>query len=209
MDLFIVGAGGAGRELYSWLLDAKQQYGVDLNILGFLDDNPDALKEFNYPIGVIDSIQNYTPQADEQLVLSIAAPLTRHKIVTILKEKNSTFYSFVHPSVMLGANCQLGEGVVICPASIICCDVKLGHFVYINTRSTVGHDTTIGDFTTINGSVEITGQNKIGDFVFFGVGVRTIPCKKIENYATVGAGSIVIRNVKSKTTVFGNPAKSL
>jgi serine acetyltransferase len=42
-----------------------------------------------------------------------------------------------------------------------------------------------------------------------GSGVTIIPKRKIANDATLGAGSVVITNVKAGTTVFGNPAKKI
>jgi sugar O-acyltransferase (sialic acid O-acetyltransferase NeuD family) len=207
MKIAIVGAGGAGREMYSWMMHANA-HAKNYQVIGFIDDNKDALLDYDYPIKVMSSVQDYVP-GDECLVVSIAAPATRQKIVYELKKKRAKFYTFIHPSVIIGANSKVGEGCVICPGVIISCDTELEEFVMLNTNSTIGHDSHIGQYTTVNGKVEITGNNQVGELVFFGVGARIIPSRKIGDRAIVGAGSVVIRNVKPDTTVFGNPAKAL
>jgi acetyltransferase-like isoleucine patch superfamily enzyme len=55
--------------------------------------------------------------------------------------------------------------------------------------------------------VDLGGHVIIGKKVFIGTKATIIPKIEIEDNSIVGAGSVVIRKVKSKTTVFGNPAK--
>ena len=47
-DIIIVGAGGCGREVANWIEDINTVEDT-WNILGFLDDNLDALKDFPTP----------------------------------------------------------------------------------------------------------------------------------------------------------------
>ena len=48
-DLIIVGASGFGRELVQWVEDVNANC-PEWNILGFLDDNPNALLGINQKI---------------------------------------------------------------------------------------------------------------------------------------------------------------
>lgn len=208
MDLIIVGAGGLGREVYSWLnqeITEKKDY----KIRGFIDDNIYSLEGFEYPVKVIGTIADYRPETDERLVLSILDPSDKRRITGLLSQKEAKFYKLIHPTAIIGTNVELGEGCVVCPNCILTSDIQIGNFVFINTSSTIGHDTVIGDFTSINGKVEITGKVKVGSGCLFGVGAKVIPRRNIGNNVTVGAGSVVIRNIGSDVTVFGNPAKKI
>ena len=49
-NLYIVGAGGFGREVYAWLLDLPE-CNFEWQIKGFLDDNLEAMDGFNYEAG--------------------------------------------------------------------------------------------------------------------------------------------------------------
>jgi len=208
MDLIIVGAGGLGREVYSWLsqeIKKKPNY----KIKGFIDDNPKSLDEFEYPVKVIGTISDYFPNPDEKLVLSILNPETKKRIVKSLSQKGAEFYKLIHPTSIIGTNVKIGKGCIICPNCILTNDINLRDFIFINTNSSIGHDAIIGDFTSINGNVHITGRVKIGKECLFGVSAKVIPGRVIEDNVIVGAGSVVIRNVHSNATVFGNPAKKV
>jgi sugar O-acyltransferase (sialic acid O-acetyltransferase NeuD family) len=208
MNLIIAGAGGMGREVFSWLnndIDRKKGF----HIKGFIDDNLNALDDLDYPVGVIGTIADYKPSANDSLVLAILNPKIKRRIAETLVDRGASFYTLVHPSAILGFNVKLGMGDIICPNCILTNDIQVGDFVFINTSSTLGHDVTIGDYTSINGKVEITGNVEVGPCCFFGVGAKVIPGRKIGENATVGAGSVVIRNVPANTTVFGNPAKKI
>jgi len=208
MDLIIVGAGGMGREVFSWLTQEIKEK-KDLKVLGFIDDNPHALGDLSYPVKIIGNIIDYMPRTTERYVLAILEPKTRIKIASLLMAKGAFFYTLVHPTAIIGTNVRIGMGSVICPNCILTNDIDVGKFVFINTSSTVGHDVAIGDFTSINGKVEITGNVKVGKGCLFGVGAKVIPGRCIGDGATVGAGSVVIRNVPAGVTVFGNPAKKI
>jgi len=49
----------------------------------------------------------------------------------------------------------------------------------------------------------------VGPEGFVGSGVTIVSGIKIEEKANIGAGSVVIKDVKKGETVFGNPAKSV
>lgn len=206
MDLIIVGAGGMGRDVFTWLSqEIKNKKGF--RIKGFLDDNPQILRTLSYPVKLIGSISDYQPKINESLILAILDPKIKKKIVESLMQKGANFYNLIYPSTVMGTNVRIGRGCIICPNCLLGNDLTIGNFVFINANSTIGHGGIIGDYTSINGSVDITGNVEVGHSCLFGVGAKVIPGRKIGNQATVGAGSIVIKNVPHNVTVFGNPAK--
>jgi len=206
MDLIIVGAGGMGREVFSWL-SHEIRGKKDLVIKGFLDDNSQALGKLSYPVRILGGISDYQAKDSEGLVVAILDPKTKKDIVQSLAHKGSNFYTLIHPSAIVGTNVRIGKGCIICPNCILTNDITVGDFVFINASSTVGHDSIIGKYTSINGKVEIPGNVEVGVGCLFGVGAKVIPKRRIGDGATVGAGSVVIKNVPSGATVFGNPAK--
>lgn len=208
MDLIIVGAGGMGREVFSWLsheIKSKQ----DHKIIGFIDDNSHALDNYSYPFKIIDTISNFQPQKNQSLVLAVMEPKIKKNIVDSLIKKGANFYTLIHPNVILGYNVKIGQGCVIGPQCIITCDVDMGDYVFLNVNSTIGHDVRIGGYSSINAWSGIAGNVTVGSECFFGIGVNVIPKRKIGDQAKIGAGSIVINDIESGVTVFGNPAKKI
>jgi sugar O-acyltransferase (sialic acid O-acetyltransferase NeuD family) len=206
--LIIVGAGGFGREVYAWASDHPDS-GKAWELAGFIDDDVDVLDRYEYPVGVIGSIEAHQPAADEVFVCAIGAPLIKKKVCQALMERSAEFISLVHPSAILGENIQLGNGVVLCPRVTLTADISVGDFVAINCHSSAGHDVVIGAWATISGHCDLTGNTRYGVGAFLATGVRIVPGKSIGDFSYVGAGSVVIRSVKDGQKVFGNPARVL
>jgi sugar O-acyltransferase (sialic acid O-acetyltransferase NeuD family) len=209
-NLLIVGAGGFGREIFSWATDMINAQKATWAITGFLDDDANALEGYNYPISILSSLDNYTVGPNDTFVCAVGDPATKEKIIAKLKAKGAkNFATIVHPTAVLGYNVQLGEGVILCPMVVINADAKLGDFVTVNNQSNVGHNSTVGQYTQISGYCDITGGVTIGEKAFFGSSVAVLPGTKIGNNVIVGAGSVVVRRVEDDSTVFGNPAKKI
>lgn len=205
--LIIVGAGGFGRELLQWVKDINKLQNKWI-IEGFLDDNLDALDGMECDYNVIGKIQDWKPKENEVFVCAIANPKIKEFITTQLKSKGAWFESVIHPTAIIGAYNIIGEGLVAYPNSCITANAKVGDFVTL-LLSAIGHDTVIGDYSTISSYCDITGGVQLGKRVFLGSHVTIIPERKIGDDVYVGAGSVVINNVKSNTKVMGNPAKKM
>lgn len=206
--LFIVGAGGFGREVFHWLRH-HPDCGKAWQVAGFLDDKADALEGYDYSPGVVGSIRDYKASPSDLLVLGLALPRVKKAVVGHLLSRGAEFMTFVHPSVVKGGNVRIGRGTFVCPGAVLTSDVVLGEFVTFNCSSTIGHDATLDDFVTLSGHCDITGFCHVAEGAFFGSHACMIPRTKVGAWSTVGAGSTVIMNVPDGVTVIGSPAKRL
>lgn len=207
-SVFIVGAGGFGRELLAWCMH-DPTYGRDWHVRGFIDDDPNALNGYGIPLGVTSNVSAYTPSSTDELLCAIGRPSVKREVVTRLKAKGALFRKYVHPTVVQGARVNLGEGIVLCPGVVLTSDITLGEFVMINCGASAGHDVCVGAYSTISGHCDLTGYVNLGKEVFMGSGARVIPNRTIGDRAIVGAGSTVIMNVAAGSTVMGSAAKRL
>lgn len=206
--LIIVGAGGFGREVYCWAQDV-QNLQCEWRLWGFIDDNPDALNSYRYPLPIIGSIMGFIPPDDSLLVMAIGTPKVKLGIAQDLESRGGKFITLVHPTARLGASSTLGRGCVICPNVTVTSDARIGNFVTANVSATVGHDARIGDGCTISGHADITGHTLLGTGVFVGSHAVIAPGARVGDFATVGAGSVVLKTVRPEDTVFGIPAKRI
>lgn len=205
IELVVIGAGGLGREIFSWITIASSEY----NIVGFVDDNPHKLSNYNYSCKIISNLEEYKPTKGVLHVLAIMNPTSKKNVIQKLKDKDCEFLTFIHPNTIIGRNVEVGEGCVITPNCILSTDIKLGKFVFLNTNTTVGHDVCIGDYASVNGKVEIGGDVNIGNEVLVGSRAVILPRVKIVASTIVGTGSVVVTNIKKPVTVFGNPAREI
>lgn len=207
--LLLVGAGSLARELAGWL-DLRSGAFADFSFGGFLSDDPDSLSAYpQYQPAVIGSIADYQPKAEDRLVMAIADPRAKLKVADLLLERGSCFTGMVHPSVIISDWVSIGMGVVVCPNAVISCHAKIDDFATINIGCTVGHDVSLGRGCTLSAHVDLTGFAEIGEGAFFGTHAAVLPKSRVGNYATVGAGSMVLRSVKPGATVMGVPARQI
>ncbi|MEY8311814.1 NeuD/PglB/VioB family sugar acetyltransferase [Oscillospiraceae bacterium 42-9] len=207
-DLYIVGAGGCGREVLHIIKDIHRIQGPRWNIMGFLDDTEDPLKGKECDYGVVGTIQGYQPKDNDVLVMAIASPQAKQKLVPMLLERGAVFETVIHPRTDLGEFNSIGKGVVIYPDFGMTVNVKIGDYVTLLCCG-IGHDVKVGNFATISGTCQLLGGAVIGDRAFLGCGSTILPHAVVENDTYVGAGSVVLRRVKAGKRVFGNPAREM
>jgi len=205
-ELYIVGAGGFGRELYCWLKDLAG-WGRDWTFAGFLDDNLAALDEFKYDGQVVAPAHDYVPRAGQVFACGIGNVAIKEKVCGPLLARGANFLTVVHPRAVVGANVELGAGAVICPGVVLTCDIKVGEMAMLNLHSSIGHDVSIGKWTTLSPQSNLNGGVTVGASVFLGSGAVILPGHSVGDSALVGAGSVVMRDVKRGQSVFGNPAR--
>lgn len=208
-SLYIVGAGGFGREVFCWL-QHMPEWCMEWKFMGFLDaKGPAALQPYKFPAAVVGDPATFQPESGDQFIMAIADPATRLKIARELRIRGASFPTVKHPTVTIGLECFFGSGCVICPGAVINTNVVMGDFVIVNSQTTIGHDAVVGEGTTLNGHVDITGGVILGEGVFVGSHASILPGAKVGAYARVGAGSVVLRKVGAGTTVMGVPAKQI
>ena len=203
----IVGAGGFGREIYYWTLGQLQSSGQNFPV-GFLDDNPDCLQGFPSLASYwVDRIADFAPRPGDRLLMAIADPTVKLQIGQRLIERGATFATYIHPKAVVTADAKIGRGCIICPMSVICCNVQIGDFVSLNLGTVVGHDSIVSDGCTLSPNANLSGQSVLERGVFVGCQAVILPKVHVGEFARIGAGSSVIGHVRSHSTMLGVPAK--
>lgn len=206
-DLYIVGAGGCGREVLQWCKDINK-CNETWNIRGFIDDDLKALDAYDCDYRIMGSISEWEPKENEVFALAIAGPETKQKIGKILENKGAEFVSIIHPRALISDHTQIGKGAVIYPGARMSPNSSIGDYVTLLDTG-IGHDAIVKDYATISAGCAIMRSVHIGTCAFIGANAVLLPGTKVGNSSYVGAGSVVIRNVRDGYKVFGNPAKRL
>lgn len=205
-NLVIIGAGGCGREVLQWAKDINEQ-SPHWNIMGFLDDNLEALNRLKCDVPILGTIDGYEIQPDDEFLCCIGNSHIRKNIVDKLKAKGAVFTTLIHPNAVVVDSCTLGEGVIIYPFVLISDNAVIGDGCIINMHSSVAHDSLLGEYCTISAHCDVTGICKLGDHVFMGTTSNIVPSSKIGDDVYICAGSTVMGRVRAGNKVLGNPAK--
>lgn len=208
-NLIIIGARGWGREVYMLYTICKQAGTIDCEIKGFLDSKSDALAEYEVYPPIIGDVESYNIEEGDVFFCAMGEPNWRKHYVEIIKSKGGSFISLIHPKAFLGKNIKYGEGCFIGCNAELTCDITLGDFVSIFSCAVIGHDGYVDDYSHLGAHVFMGGFAHIGKNVVLHPAAKILPHIKVGDNAVVGAGSVVVRNVKADTNVFGMPAKKL
>lgn len=206
--MYIVGAGGFGREIFS-ALSGVHGYGETFSVAGFLDDNVNALDGYEGYPKVICNPKDFVPRSDDVFFIAIGNVEKRKKCAEEIRSKGGSFITLVHSSASVGKNVKLGEGVYIAHNAVLTADIEVGDNSCVFHSSIIGHDVKIGSCSHISSQVFLGGGVKVGDSVTIQPGSKVVPRVEIGDGAEVGIGSVVISNIKARAKVFGCPAVKL
>lgn len=200
-DLFIVGAGGFGREAV-WTVEringAQQE--PQWRVIGFADDDPaKASGNFEgYPmLGSVEKASADNPGAS--VFIAIGDNRVRREVYRRLRGHD--FPALIDPAAQVSPTTEFKHGTYIAVEAVVSVGTEIGKFVIINARAGVGHDSTVGDFANIAPGVSLSGHSIIGQDVFMGTNSCTAPGMTVGDGATVACGTPVLKDVAPGTTL--------
>ena len=205
--LFIIGAGGFGRELLQWVKDINKAE-VAWDIQGFIDDDLNALDGVECDYSVVGKLSDCQPKEDEYYALAIANPAAKEKIVYQMEQRNMKFASIIHPTAILTAYSHYGEGLIMFPYAKLSVNSTVGKHVTIMS-SGVGHDIKVGDYCTLCGNVTVIRNVVIGDRTYIASNVALNADVHVGNDCYIGMGSMVVKDIPDNSKTFCNPARIL
>lgn len=206
--LIIIGARGYGREVADWAKSCAG-YGADFIIKGFLDDKVDILEGFEEWPPIIGNVEKHKFSSDEVFVVALGEPKWKRHYAEVALSNGGTPYTLIEKSVRIGEHSRIGDGCLLLGNVRVSVNCDVGDFVSLNYSCDIGHDARIGAFSHVGAFGFMGGFSSLGESVTMHPRVSILPHKKVGDNATLGAGSVCIRNVKPGVTVFGNPAKEL
>ena len=200
-ELFIVGAGGLGREA-AWTVErinaASQQ--PLWRLIGFADDDPaKATGNFEgYPmLGSVEKASKDHPGAS--VFIAIGDNAIRRKVYAQLRGHD--FPAMIDPSAQVSPTTEFKHGTYIACEAVVSVGTEIGKFVIINARAGVGHDSVVGDFSNVAPGVSLSGHTTLGQDVFMGTNSCTAPGRKVGDGATVACGTPVLKDVEPGSTL--------
>lgn len=176
---------------------------------GLLDNDPAKHGQYFFGIPIIGGVEIVPKLAGPDVgFVSLVTGSTsdRYETGRDLVRLGGTLVNFIHPTVDLtmtswGAGNYVQEGVILQAG------VSVGDNCSIHMAAVIGHESKIGNSVFIAHAVSISGSCVIDDGVFVGTNATILPRIRIGKWATVGAGSVVTRDVPDHAVVVGNPAR--
>ena len=201
--VIVIGSGGHSAEIDDYFQYAKKKEpNFDLAIHGFIDDNPQSYKNYDFTEPFLGDIKSHKVQQDCFYIMGIANLKYRRPIIERFLKEGALFTNFIHPDSYISPSSKIGNGVVIAPGVNVGPKVSIGNFTLINSRSSIGHDTKLGSYNFICPNVCFSGFTIIGDENLFGINSCTIPGIVIGSRNKIAAGMVLDKNVGDDEVVF-------
>jgi len=204
--LYVVGAGGHGRELHSYIKDLRSA-GWKGQLRGYLDDTVSPGRHGSLDVlGSIGSLN--CPSA--HYITAFGSNILRREIVARLRSSYAESlrpWVLLHPKAYLGNEVEIGYGTCIAPGTTITANVRIGNHCIVNVNASVSHDCTLGDFVNINPGAIVCGRVNIGEGAYIGAGAVLKEGISIGQWSVIGAGAVVICDIPANVTAVGTPAR--
>lgn len=204
--LVIIGAGGFAREV-AWLVDEINKQCRTFELIGYLDENIENHNKVLNGYRVLGGLEWLNDKSDLYYVVAVGNPVIKKGIIKRIQEYSVMPTTLIHPSVIQSTSNSIGEGCIICAGNIITVNVVIRDHVIINLDCTIGHDAVIEDYCTILPSVNISGNVKLGQCVEVGTGSAIIQGIGVSEKVILGAGSVVVKDIRDTGTYVGVPAR--
>ena len=203
--MIIAGARGHGLEV----LQLLSNQGFDAKKIMFFDEEP--TKKYNRLLGrpVVTTWDEIEEEIlhDSTFCLGVGNPVYRKKLTEQLENLGGKLLDC--PAVLLILFIKTLLLLIKCPTLYIGPETKIGKGVLINTRANLHHESEVGEYTEIGPGAMLLGGVRVGKMCRIGAGAIVLPRVELGNNVIVGAGAVVTRNLGSKFTVVGVPARTL
>ena len=196
MALYVVGAGGTGRETLDVALAAG------LEVAAFLDDRLAGSELRGLPV----LLPGQAP-AGAGYVIGIADPVARRRLAALLEVQGLNPVTVVHPRSVVAPDTGFGPGCVVMAGAHVSSSVRLGAHVHVQYNATVGHDAVLCDYTTVYPGANVAGAVRIDEDATVGSNAAVLQNLRVGRGAFVGAGAVVTRDVGENLVVLGVPAR--
>ncbi len=123
------------------------------------------------------------------IIIAIGNTLIRQKLQNLVLSSGFELITLIHPTSVIGSDVTIGNGSVVMLGAII------------NAKS------TIGDFAHICPCVAIAGGSLVGERSWIGIGLSVIQNITIKPDITIGAGSVVVKDILEGSLAYGNPCR--
>lgn len=202
-DVIIIGAGGHAAEIDEYITYNQKVSGIrELNVVGFLDDNPANYERYKFSAPLIGGASDHKVIRGHGYIIGIAGLKYRRSFVDRFKADGAQFVTVIHHSAYVSKSAFIGEGSIIGPNANIGPNVQIGKYTLVNARCSIGHDTRVGDYNFISPNVCFSGFTEVGDENLFGINSATIPAIRIGNRNKIMTGMIIDTNIGDDSVVY-------
>ncbi len=197
MRFIIIGGGGFGLELYTYISHDIQSGALPNHCaIGVLDDVANCDLFARIPgASYLGRVQEYVPSEGDRALISIGNVADRMKMYQIAQERQIPLGTYIHPSAWVAHNATIGKGVIVCPNCVISACAEISDNVAVNVFCGVGHGAKVGAHSVMGPYSVINGDTSLGEGCLLGSRATLFP------KVALGKGCMVDAHTAVKASV--------
>ena len=206
MILAIYCAGGLGKEvlaLAKWLNSQNRSW----NDIIFVDDVIEDRIIQETKVYKFEEIKDIIEPIE--FVIATGEPKDRETVYKKIKEAGYQMGKVISLYTTIFPGAKIGEGSIINGDVLISADAEIGNNIYISAGVIIGHNVKLLENSVISMRCFIGGYTELGNRVYLAPGAMLKDRIHVGDDSIVSMGAIVLRNVKEKSIMMGNPAKCI
>ena len=194
--IVIFGAGGHARVI----IDLIRQGRPDLDVVGLVDDAPDAPEQvLGVPVlGDRETLVEMHHQGVALAALGVGAvPHTglRADLYEQLAEIGFEMPALIHPDASVAPSATIGRGAQIFAGAVVSANAQVGRNAIINSGAVISHDCRVGDHAHITPGALLAGAVEVGERSVIGMGATIYLGVRVGAAVVVANGETILSDV--------------
>lgn len=191
-DVVIYGNGQIARMLFHFMRPSHR-------VVAFTVSR-DLITDTGYaglPIVPFEEIESFYPPASCAMIIAVGfVQMNRVRAACYAEAKGRgyRFINYIHPSVVIHDNLELGENNVLLDHVSVHPGTSIGNSTFICSNTNIGHGCRIDDNCWINAGVAIAGETTIGANTFIGINAAIGNNLRVAESCYIGASTLITRN---------------
>jgi sugar O-acyltransferase (sialic acid O-acetyltransferase NeuD family) len=133
----------------------------------------------------------------------------RENIINELETEGFKLVKIISPDSTISNSVSISNASCVMPGVVINSSVRIGKGVIINTSASIDHHSSIGEFSHVCPGSVFAGNVDLGARCFVGTGTAISNQINICDEVTLGAGSVVVKDIVEPGTYVGVPVAKI
>ncbi len=207
-----IGAGGHAKILIELLAQAGKY-----DLVGFTDAQRErwGTEFMGYPIlGGDEALAGLRVKGIQAAFIGVGAvsgvgTQIRAKLFRQAVDLGFHMPTLIHPMAAISPSATIGVGSVVMAGAVVSADVRVGDNVVVYSGTLIEHDTVVDNHVHMSPGVHLAGGVHICEGAFIGIGASIIHGIRVGRWTTVGAGTVVLKDLPENIVAVGVPARPL
>ncbi|MCP4574116.1 MAG: hypothetical protein GY838_17280 [bacterium] len=209
----ILGGLGNGSVVAAAIREAATRGVEDYEVAGYLNDReePGAMIEDDKVLGPVSEAPALARKGYRIIntIYRIDGQDARIKLFEDLDLPDSSLATFIHPTVYLPGNVEVGPGSVLMPGVVVSPGAKFGRCNLVMLGATIGHNTHIGDHCHFAAQCCVGAYLKIEEGAHVGLNATIREEVTLGQGSTLGMASVLLKSIPPYEIWAGSPAKKI